>query len=347
MAGKLRVGVLGLTHDHIWSNLADLRASPLGELVAAADPNLPLLEKAESQYGCPAVFESYEEMLEETDLDAVYVYADNATSVDLVEMAAEAGLPAMVEKPMAADLTGADRMLAASRTANVQLMVSWPIAWWPGLQHALTMVAAGEVGQVTGVKYRGAHAGPKEIGCSPYFYDWLYDADLNGGGALIDYCSYGAALARHLLGLPSRVTAVAGRLAKEYITVEDNAVIVMEWPGAIAIAEASWTQIGHLGSYATTIYGTEGTIVVAPRDGGGVLLATAEHDDGIEVEVPPLPPESANSTAYFLSKLAHGDPIEGLCTARIGRDAQEILEAGLIAAASGSAVSLPLPMIYA
>jgi len=344
MAEKLRVGALGLTHDHIWGNLADLEASSLGDLVAVADPHTPLLEKARAKCGCEAVFESYEEMLEKTELDAVYVYVDNATSVDLVEMAAAEGLHVMVEKPMAASLEGADRMLAAVRMAGVQLMVSWPTAWRPGLRHAFTMCRAGEIGRLTGVKYRGAHCGPKELGCSPYFWGWLYDAELNGAGALMDYCSYGASLARYLLGQPSRVTGMAGRLVKDYAMVDDNAVIVMQWPRAMAIAEASWTQIGHLTSYVTTIYGTEGTIVAEWR--GPVLLANREHDDGIEVDVPELPPELSNATAYFLSRLAQGAPIEGLCSAEVGRDAQEILEAGLVSAVSGSVVSLPLPMSY-
>jgi len=346
MADKLRVGALGLTHDHIWSNLADLRASPLGDLVGVAAPNLPLLEKAKSEYECPAVFESYQAMLEKIDLDAVYVYADNATSVDLVEMAAEAGVHVMVEKPMAASLEGADRMVAAVRTAGVQLMVSWPFAWWRCLRHALSMASAGEIGRVTGVKYRAAHCGPKELGCSPYFYDWLYDAELNGAGALMDYCSYGAALARYVLGQPSRVTAMVGRLAKDYVTVDDNAVILMQWPRAMAVAEASWTQIGHLTSYVAVIYGNEGTIVVERLPKPRVMLATREHDHGIEVDTPELPAEMANATRYFLSRLAQGSPIEGLCSAEVGRDAQEILEAGLIASATGTTVSLPLPMSY-
>ena len=347
MAGQLRVGVLGLTHDHVWKNLQELNASPLGELVAAADPNEPLRDRVRSEYACPQAFDSYEAMLDQVALDAVYVYTDNATAAELVEMAAERGLHAMVEKPMAADLEGADRMLAAAREAGVQLMVNWPFAWWPNLQRAIAMAQAGEIGQLFGVKYRAAHAGPKELGCSPYFYNWLYDPELNGAGALMDYCCYGAALARHLLGQPSQVVGVVGRLQKEYITVEDNAVIVMQWPRAIAISEASWTQIGHLTSYVTVIYGSEGTLVVEPPTAGGrVLLATREHEDGIEIDVPEPPEEMRSATAYFLSRVAQGKPIEGLCRAEVGRDAQEILEAGLISAANGEAVPLPLPPAY-
>jgi predicted dehydrogenase len=346
MTDKLRVGILGLTHDHVWGNLDDLKASPLGELAAAADPNLELRDKIKSAYACPQVFDSYEAMLDQVSLDAVYLYADNATSAEMAVIAAERGLHVMVEKPMAADLDGANRMLAAARTTGVQLMVNWPIAWRPGLQHALRLAQGGEIGRLFSVKYRSAHAGPKEYGCTPYFYNWLYDASLNGAGALMDYGCYGATLARYLLGRPSRVVAIADRLQKDYITVEDNAVIVMHWPGAIAVSEASWAQIGNLTSYSPAFYGSDGTLLVEPGNKGRVLLATRDQPDGVEVQVAEPPAEFQNATAYFLSRVVAGLPIEGLCSPEVGRDAQEILEAALLSAGSGAAVSLPLPINY-
>lgn len=344
MAESLRVGVLGMTHDHVWGNIRDLNNSPLGTLVAAADPHEELRNKIQNEFDCPQVFASYEEMLGSVALDAVYIFGDNRTGVDLAVMAADHGLHMMVEKPMASTAAGATQMLAAARTADVSLMVNWPFAWWPQLQHAFTMVANGDLGDLFQTKYRSAHGGPKELGCTPYFYNWLYDAELNGAGALMDYCCYGAALARTLLGQPSRVTGTVGHCVKDYITLDDNAVIVMQWPRAIAITEASWTQIGHLTSYHAAIYGTKGTLVVEPGSKGRLLLANAEHDDGIAVDVPSLPEELQNGTAYFLNCLTKGLPIEGISSAEVSRDAQEILEAGLISSREGQAISLPLPV---
>lgn len=343
MKAKLRVGILGMTHDHIWSVAGDLKESELGELVAAADPNAPLVEKARADFGV-AAYDSYEEMLESTALDAVYVYSDNAGSVELVEMAADRGLHVLVEKPMAADLVGADAMVAATRRAGVQLMVNWPFAWWAPFQHALNLAQGGRIGRLFGTRYRAAHCGPKELGCTPFFYEWLYDADRNGAGALMDYCSYGSALARYLLGQPSRVTGTVGRLVKDYTTVDDNAIITMQWPRAMALAESSWSQIGHLTSYVTAIYGTEGTLLVEPGKQGRLLVADREHDMGVELEAPRLPADRCSASAYFLSCIAEERPVEGICSAQVGRDAQEILEAGLLSAATGSAISLPLPL---
>jgi len=245
---------------------------------------------------------------------------------------------------MASTLDGAVQMVAAARKAGTKLMINWPFAWLPQLNHAMKMAQAGEIGTLFSVKYRSAHAGPKELGCSPYFYNWLYDAELNGAGALMDYCCYGAALARYMLGQPSRVVGVVGHLLKDYITLDDNAIITMQWPRAIAVTEASWTQIGHLTSYVAVLYGSEGTLLVEPGAKGRLLLATREHEDGIEVAVSALPPEQCSATAHFLDCIVNDKPIEGICSAEVSRDAQEILEAGLISAQQGTAVSLPLPI---
>ena len=108
----------------------------------------------------------------------------------------------------------------------------------------------------------------------------------------------------------------------------------------MAVSEASWTQIGHLTSYETVIYGSEGTLFVERE--GRVLLASAKHEDGTEIDVPQSPPEQSSASAYFLHCISNDLPIEGMCSAEVGVDAQEILEAGLISAKTGQAVSLPL-----
>jgi hypothetical protein len=50
----------------------------------------------------------------------------------------------------------------------------------------------------------------------------------------MDYCLLRRGIGPHVLGQPSRVTGVAGHLLKDYITLEDNAVILMQWPRAMA-----------------------------------------------------------------------------------------------------------------
>ena len=82
MAQAIRIGVLGLTHDHVWDNLGPLVAMDGAELVAAADRNRPLLDRISSDYGC-ATYETPDAMLDAESLDAVYVFASNAEGADL------------------------------------------------------------------------------------------------------------------------------------------------------------------------------------------------------------------------------------------------------------------------
>lgn len=341
MSAKLRVGVLGLSHDHVWENVHTLVERDDTELVGAAEPREELRQKFQTEFGIDATADS-ETFLDRGGLDAVYIFSSNTDGASLAVAAEERGLHVLIEKPMAATLTQAEAMLAGARRNNVRLMVNWPFAWWPQLQHALRLADDGVVGDLWQVKYRAAHAGPQELGCSPAFCDWLFDPQLNGGGALMDYCCYGVVLARVLMGVPNRVTALTGRFCKENITVEDNAFLAMTYPRGMATAEGSWTQVGKLTSYTTALYGSAGTLLVEPRDGGRLFLATADDPKGSEVEVPRPAEQLKNSAAHFVHGIRTGEPFQPLCQDRICRDTQEILEGGLQSVEAGSEISLPL-----
>ena len=347
---RLRVGVLGLSHDHVWGNLRSLAAGELGTLAAAAEPDPLLRARLGREHGGAAALATYEALLERTDLDAVLLFADNRAAAEWGVRALGRGLPVMVEKPMAADLGGAEALVSAARAAGLPLMVNWPTAWRPALRHGLQLVADGAVGEPVHLGHRGGHAGPREFGCSPQFCAWLYDAARNGGGALVDYCGYGGILARTVLGRPAAVTAVAAHLRKAGLESEDNAVVILRYARALAVLEGSWTQIGAEPALALTVFGDGGTLIVhqprAVREGetagpGHVRVATAR--DTKTIEPPELPADQRDGVTYFLSRLRDGRPIEGLCTAEVGRDVQEILAAALASAASGRTVELPAP----
>jgi len=346
---RLRVGILGLNHDHVWGNLAALNGNELGQAVAAAEPDPRLRERLAREHGGVEALASHDALLERADLDAVLIFADNRASADLAVRALGRGLPVMIEKPMAADLAGADAVLAAARKAGLLLMVNWPTVWRPALRHGLTLVRSGAVGEPAQLSHRGGHAGPREYGCSPQFCEWLYDPARNGGGALVDYCGYGAILCRTVLGRPDAVTAVARHLRKEGLPAEDNAVVILRYPRALGLLEASWTQIGAEPALAMVVFGDAGTLLVhqpkATREGekasaGRIQLVTAEGSEWIDP--PALPADERDGPSYFLSRIAAGRAVEGMCAPEIGRDAQEILAAALRSSASGREVTLPL-----
>lgn len=324
----LRIGILGLIHDHAWDHLPQLQHSENAELVAAFDSNQALRDRVHTEYGCPA-YASPEELFSNHELDGVYIFSSNQEGAQLALLAIEHGLAVMIEKPMAADFSQAEAMLSAARERDTCLMVNWPFAWWPQMQHAITMAKAGEIGNIWQVKYRAAHAGPKELGCSDYFCEWLFNPELNGAGAMMDYCCYGCVLSSVLLGAPESITGIAGQYRPESLGVEDNALIVMQYPKAIATAEGSWSQIGTLTAYTTAIYGTKGTLMVEPQKKGRLMLATEEQPLGQEVIVqcPLLYLQTA--TEHFAHCIRSGEEPWELCNPNASLEAQHILEAGI------------------
>lgn len=339
---KLRIGILGLSHDHVWDNLPEMRDIPGVELVAAADSDQELLDRVRREYRVET-HEDWEDLLNEGAVDAVMVYGNNAESVMMAGEALGLGMHVLLEKPMANRLNGADFLLAQSRTCDARLMVNWPFAWWPQLREALRLAKEGAIGQIWQVRYRAAHAGPREMGCSEAFYSWLYDPSLNGGGAYADYCGYGALLACHVLGIPGHVQAFAGRYCKQDILTEDNGMLVMQYPRALAVSEGSWTQVGYLDCYQTYIHGSQGSLLVEPRKGGRLLQADALNPQGKVLEVPEPASGMENASCHFVHCLRTGEPFAPLCQDQLCRDTQEILEAGWLSLDQGKPVNLPLP----
>ena len=348
----LRVGVLGLSHDHIWPNLKVLAAGTVGRLVAVAEPDPALRARLADEHGIGDIGSveahvAFDDLLERGDLDAVFVYADNRKSAELARLAVERRLPTMIEKPMAADLAGADGLVRAAESRGVPLMVNWPTAWRPAIIHALDLIRSGTIGEPIQISHRGGHVGPKEYGCSPQFCDWLYDAQKNGGGALVDYCGYGSLLTLSLLGRPTSVTAVAAHLRKEGLEAEDNAIVILKYPRTLALLEGSWTHIGNQPPYGLIVYGDRGTLLVhqpkATHEGGTAGLGQIEIvtlTDREMIDPPPLPADATDGPTYFLTRIRDRRPMEGLLSPTLGRDIQEVLSAALWSSQSGREVVL-------
>ena len=342
-----RVVVAGMIHDHVWQFLPKFAEIPGVELVGAADPNKPLREKIRKDFGVGALYERPRDLFAKVKADAVLVCDSNAGGVPIVEAAAARGLDIMVEKPMAATAEGARRMLRAAKKHGVRLMVNWPIAWNPSIVKAMELVAKGDIGQVFHARIHMAHQGPKEAGCTPYFWKWLYDAKQNGAGALVDYCCYGAAVMAALWGRPKEVFGLARTLVKPNFPVDDNAMIVAAWPRHTALSQASWTQNPDF--HDTLFLGSKGTLMTDQ----GKLIRThtrpedfshwgseADRQNRKEIALGKLPAGRRNGPEHFVHAIRTRTPFVTLCRAETGLLAQEILSAGLRSEQTGRRIKL-------
>jgi predicted dehydrogenase len=123
------------------------------------------------------------------------------------------------------------------------VLVNYETTWYPSNHAAYALAREKALGEIRKVVVHDGHRGPKEIGVQPEFLAWLTDPEQNGAGALFDFGCYGANLMTWLMddARPTSVTAVTRRFKPEiYPRVDDEATIVLEYPGAQAIIQASW-----------------------------------------------------------------------------------------------------------
>ncbi len=340
---KTRLAVVGLDHDHVWGMLKTIAQEPDAELVAIADPHPDLVAKAKAQVPASVKFyDDYVRMLDEAKPEAVIVTTANNRHLAILRECAKRHIHYSTEKPMAASGADAREMLRLAREANIKLMVNYWNAWAPATQEAYRRLKEGSLGPVQKMIIAFGHQGPKEIGTSKYFTEWLYDPAKNGAGALMDFGCYGADWALWVKGRPQRVFAYSLKLKTEqHNAVEDDAVVLLEYSDATAILLPSWDWPYGMGQ--AQFFGPKGSFLVM---GDGLLLAPAKSEIGTQdvagkpVECLALPHERSNPIAYFLSCIRNNKPIEGMVAPDLNVGVNEIIDAAKESIRTGRAVEL-------
>lgn len=246
----VRVGIAGLSHGHV--NWVFQRSQPDEiEIVGFAEADQELAERYRTRYSIAPhlLFDSLETMLEVTKPAAVMAFGSVYAHSAVVEACAPRGVHVMVEKPLAVNSDHAVRMADLTRQHHIHLLTNYETTWYAS-NHAAYTIACSErrLGALWKVVVHDGHWGPQEIGCSPDFLAWLTDPVLNGGGALIDFGCYGANLMTWLMegAAPLTVTAVTQQMKPAlYPKVEDEATVILTYPQAQCVIQASWNWPYH------------------------------------------------------------------------------------------------------
>ena len=354
---KYRVIVIGFAHSHVDHQEDSFNGLPNVEFVAAADtkPATPSistaphtrrwsLKRAKEEIGIPRIYDDYREMLEREEFDIALCCPENARHGEVTEAVAAQGGHVITEKPMAASNAEAVRMAEAAKAAGTLLAVNWPSTWAPQIRRMEELLDEGAIGRVFQVKNRSGGMGTrKELSIPERQAEWWYQ-EAQGGGAFLDYCCYGAMYARRFLG--PRAVSVAGAadtLVYDWSEVNDNGVVLVRYPDAMAILEGTWSTLDHGGVRGPILIGTEGTLVAAVRDGvRGVWLRRGDKAEPEFVAAEPHPDGVHALAKHFLRCLETGEPLHETLTPEFNLDVQAILEAGLRSSKTGQVVRLPL-----
>ena len=306
---SFRVGVAGLNHDHIYDILNAYSKGQVN-LVGIAEPNKHLWEKYGKQFHVPdsLFFTDLKTMVLKRKPDIVLGYNAVGNHVDIVEVCAPLGIPVMVEKPLAATLEQAKRIETLANKYHVNILTNYETTWYPSYQEAYNIVNKDSIGAIRKMVVHDGHQGPVEIRCSPEFLNWLTDPILNGAGALNDFGCYGADLMTWLMHgqKPIAVTAIARHYKPNiYPKVEDDATILVEYPGATGQIEASWSW--PFGIKDLEIFGETGYLHAL--DGNNLTMRMRENIKSVR-NVLPLTSPNDNPIPYFtavLNKTITGD----------------------------------------
>jgi glucose-fructose oxidoreductase len=337
---RLRVAIAGLVHGHAEGFLqANLHRADI-ELVGIAEPDQKVAAKYAAQFHVDhaLIFSSLDEMLEKTNPQAVLAYTSTYDHRTVVEICARHGVAVMMEKPLSVSLEDALAIQQAASKAKIPVVVNYETTWYRSNRAVYDLVHQNALGEVRKVVVHDGHRGPKEIGVQPEFRVWLTDPKLNGAGALFDFGCYGADLMTLLMDgrRPTSVTAVVQQIKPDvYPKVDDEATIIVTYPHAQAIVQASWNW--PFDRKDMEVYGQTGYAITVARDQLRVRRAGGEEET---VSAPPIPPPDDDPINYLRAVVLGGLKPQGLSSLDTNVVVMEILDAARQSAATGKTVQL-------
>jgi len=336
----LRVAIAGLVHGHVGGFLQQNLHRPDLQIIGVAEADTKLAAFYESKFSLPhgIFYASLDEMLDKTKPQAVLIYTNTFDHRRVVEVCARHHVPVMMEKPLAVSNEDARAMQAAAQRANIPVLVNYETTWYRSNRAAYDLVHENALGDIRKVVVHDGHQGPKEINVEPWFLAWLTDPKLDGAGALFDFGCYGADLATWLMDgrAPETVTAVTQHIKPDiYPRVDDEATIILTYPKAQAILQASWNW--PFSRKDMEVYGQTGYAITVARDAVRVRLANQEEK---LVDAKPLDPGESDSVNYLRAVVLNGMKPQGLSSLETNMIVTEILDAARQSAATGKTIHL-------
>lgn len=348
-AQPVRVAIAGLTHGHVGGFLHALQGRTEVQLVGVYDPD-PMLGQGrarEFHLDQALLFTDLPTMLDRARPDAVAIFTSTYDHPAIVEACAAHHIGTiMMEKPLAVGMREARRIQRAAQSSGAQIIVNYETTWYPS--HAAIWRIMHEdktAGSIRRMVAEDGHEGPKEIGVEPEFLAWLTDPVRNGAGALFDFGCYGANLMTWLMDNqpPIAVTAVTKTMKPAiYSAVDDDATVVLDYPHAVGVIEASWNW--PFSRKDLEVYGERGYAIAqgyGSPTGHDILSVRMRGDK--EPQTPtlePLPPDAHDSISYLASVARGKFRPSGLSSLDNNMIVTEILESARESARTGRKITL-------
>ena len=256
-------GKVGETHAQALANLDESR------FVAVYDPDAARAATFARRYGCRA-YTHLDALFQAGAVQMASICTPHPTHVDLAIACARAGVHALVEKPMAVDLAGCDRMIAAADLAGTRLGVISQRRLYEPVQRVKQAIEQGKIGQpilatLTMLGWRD----------EPYYRSdpWRGKWATEGGGVMLTQATHQIDIFQWLMGPISELFGYWGNLNHPYIEVEDTAVAVVRFRND-ALGTILLSNSQKPGLFAKIhVHGANGASAGVQTDGGSPFIS--------------------------------------------------------------------------
>lgn len=262
---RLRWGILGCAVIAERAVIPAIKASSTGELLGIASRDASKAKRKAEQFDIPRAYGSYEALLADEDIDAVYIPLPNHLHKPWTLAAAKAGKHVLCEKPLALNAEEAQEMVDRCRDAGVHLAEAFMYRHHPRITRVKEIVASGEIGELRGIRGVFTFNGAANTDDIRYVKEW-------GGGALFDVGCYPLSASRFIMGVEPEAVTVNAQFSPAHGDVDMMASGLVEYPGNVSLTFdcGMWTYFRN----ELEIVGSEGRIVLNPS-----FLPSAENDD--------------------------------------------------------------------
>lgn len=248
---KLRWGILGCAQIAVNDIIPAIRQSELGEVTAIASRDESKAGRTAESLGIPQAYGSYEALLADGSIDAVYIPLPNHMHHEWTIRAAEAGKHILCEKPLSLNVREAEQMVDACGKHGVKLAEAFMYRYHPRYDRILEIIRSGEIGELRGLQ------GTFTFNIGPASDNIRLKADM-GGGALYDVGCYLISAGRLLLGREPKAATVRSLVSPDYGDVDLMAAGLLEFGDGLNMT----FQCGMRAEFRDTveIIGTDGRI---------------------------------------------------------------------------------------
>src|SRR5271165_5847703 len=354
---KQRIVGISFEHMHMGDLLREAHEHSNAEIVGVCDTDDARMADAIKSFAISRdrVFHDIEHCVRETKPDLAILCPSTARHADCVEAVAALGVDILLEKPFAASLADADRILAAVAKSGVRLAVNWPLRWYPPHVTAKRMIDEGAIGDLIEVHFFDGNRGALYYRADKVVVSgedvarekpapWGYRKSA-GGGSLLDYLGYGATLGTWFMKgeAPLEVTAVVDQ--PEGLEVDEHSITICRYKRGLSKLETRWGAFTDpwiaqpQPKCGFVLVGTAGTISSYDFE-PHVAVQTRARPETHEIPVDRLEAPFRGPLEYVLHCREKGLAFEGPLDPALCRTAQRIVDTAALSASERRTLAL-------